>query len=913
MLLSLAETNEKSGAVPRSTSSWDQKALACLLAFGAVMSPSSARAGASFEDKLVANSSADAINARAREVLRSAACDAEYFFFLNAQTSWTSEDQLTALIAKLGYLIWADRSDTNERTCRGAGQARASAVYGMFDLLLPDEPDAKEKNKDKTSERNPFFWATHDRSTWKWHELHQLTTQDAPALNDRMAAFYGAECNNVITELTKVPDDPTNPTDDPTYQMTFSVTTACMRAQVNRVLADMGNFDFQQLGTTGAPCHLFGTTVGDWDVQVRDFVRIMFLDKKNSDLDLLDEPTRRHVSDHLISLSGALSPASYPLTACGNEEKEWGSAQDRIDEQSPGVGDYLTSVGEFFGWLAFLVIVLVVALSIILSVGTGVGGVIGAIITTVGAVGAVALVEVLMFGSIPETENHRFMIESSRYLKNQEILKEVPDADFAKKQSDVKDFLMARFKRVLSSDFDEYNGRPYQRYTLRSLLNLVDFADDPQVRLGAQMVLDYDMAKVAAGSYQGRRLVPFRRLMEHLAWIDGKDTNQTKYPGFRRLFDFGEAGDSGLLTMLLYSGDVTLFEGHRLDSSATVELVHVANSSYRPPRFVIDLALNKATPYLQRIHHGGFEIYSAGPGFLLTAGGVETEPANRLELPTSAEILHPETLLAMQLMPTFRNTDRGGGLPTTLMLGAFAPPNAGVPPESLAKYIRFEGPSRFEGPNIKFDNGVSSLTFDSNLCVWNGFACGYNLVIPAEFESCAVKHGTATGAVWTFFDTRKCGVGYNAPPPTPGSASDAGIVGSQPPRVFVAIYNNPTAPGNPGMLEVVPVAEGVDFDSFQKDVMGRNASMATDGYHTSAGHTVVWKAQQSDSRLEPNEAARVIAVDGVLQQEPQDWRFADGDVISGDGSGVVDIQSPDHSHSLHLDLSDTNNASRAEH
>ncbi len=930
MLLSWAKTTEKYGAVPRPNSSWGRRALVCLLAFGALVSTSSARADAGFEK--VADSSDTAINARANEVLRSGACDDEYFFFLNAETSWTDENQIAEVIAKLGYLIWALNSypNTSKPACQGTSRVTTSTVFNMFNLALPDDPKAREENKDKISERSPWFFATHDMNSWKFEETNPLKATNVSALNGRMKALYGDACSNVIQTIKPAGDaacpeplcwNPGNPgvAKDPIYSMTYSVTTDCMRAQVNRALSDMWNFDFEQLGSSAVPCHLFGLTQGEWDVKVRDFVRIMFLDKKNPNLNLLDDATRKRVSDDLISVSGALGPASYELTACGNQEKETGSAQDRIDQQSPSAGDFFSSVGDALGWLAFLLIILVVALSVVAAVGTGVGGVIGAIVAGAGAVGAIALIELLMYGSIPETENHRFMIESSRYLKNQEILKESYDADFAQKQSEVKEFLISRFKRVLSSDFDEYNARPYQRYTIRSLLNLVDFADDQQVKIGAQMALDYDMAKVAVGTYQGRRLVPFRRLMEHLAWIDGRDdaqkyTDPAKYPGFRRVFDFGVAGDSGLLTMLLYTGDVTLFYGHRVGDSGTAELVHVASSSYRPPQFVIDLALNKTTPYLQRIHHGGFEIYSAGPGFLLTAGGIETEPATRLELPTGTGILHPETLLAMQVIPTFRNTDRGGGLPTMLMLGASGPPDLtqGVPPESLAKYIRFEGPSRVEGPN-PFDSGTKSLTFDSNLCVWNGFACGYNLVIPPELDGCAVKSGTARGAVWTFIDTKNCGVGYYVPPPAPGTSNDPGSV-NNPPRVFVAIFNNSAAPGNPGMLEVVPATDKSDFDSFQKDVMNKNASMDILGvYHTSTGHDLSWQVHQSDSRLDPNDAARVVEVDGVAQQKPQDWRFADGDVISGDGSGIVDIQSPDHSHSLHLDLSDVNNPSRVEH
>jgi hypothetical protein len=62
--------------------------------------------------------------------------------------------------------------------------------------------------------------------------------------------------------------------------------------------------------------------------------------------------------------------------------------------------------------------------------------------------------------------------------------------------------------------FIEYNARPYQRYSIHAIRSLYDFARDQAIVMAAQNVLDVASAKTALGSSQGRRLVPFRRLME---------------------------------------------------------------------------------------------------------------------------------------------------------------------------------------------------------------------------------------------------------------------------------------------------------------------------------------------------------------------------------------------------------------
>src|SRR5262249_59614680 len=77
--------------------------------------------------------------------------------------------------------------------------------------------------------------------------------------------------------------------------------------------------------------------------------------------------------------------------------------------------------------------------------------------------------------NVPETENHRLMIESSRYLKNQIILKEQAQHANAGKlqaeQDEVKVWLLRYMGEIMRRDFAEYIARPYQPATLVRLLN----------------------------------------------------------------------------------------------------------------------------------------------------------------------------------------------------------------------------------------------------------------------------------------------------------------------------------------------------------------------------------------------------------------------------------------------------------
>lgn len=127
---------------------------------------------------------------------------------------------------------------------------------------------------------------------------------------------------------------------------------------------------------------------------------------------------------------------------------------------------------------------------------------------------------------IPETENHRLMIQAAKYLTNQLYFQEPvaeghPDHDNFDNDRNgqgnnpplvnvIPDMLNAYMTR----DFVEYNARNYQDFTMTALMNLADYAYDDRVRLAARMVLDYVSAKVAVSIENLRRSTPYRRRNE---------------------------------------------------------------------------------------------------------------------------------------------------------------------------------------------------------------------------------------------------------------------------------------------------------------------------------------------------------------------------------------------------------------
>ena len=78
-------------------------------------------------------------------------------------------------------------------------------------------------------------------------------------------------------------EPPKDPSSNPFATVTTHLTAGCLKAQIEFVLSQVSQGDFQP-GSSDIPCHLnpFDKTKGDWDMRMRTLVRILLLDKAQS-------------------------------------------------------------------------------------------------------------------------------------------------------------------------------------------------------------------------------------------------------------------------------------------------------------------------------------------------------------------------------------------------------------------------------------------------------------------------------------------------------------------------------------------------------------------------------------------------------------------------------------------------------
>jgi hypothetical protein len=214
----------------------------------------------------------------------------------------------------------------------------------------------------------------------------------------------------------------------------------------------------------------------------------------------------------------------------------------------------------------------------------------------------------LTCGLAPETENHILMREGARHLRNQWRFEygtpeERANPLYDNARNGHAKWLVGHLQELINAGFYEFNSMPYLSFTLRALLNLEAFPKNPEVRNGARRLLDSLSVQFAFGSLDLRRCAPFRR-QEYRAG----DTNLLE----DRLTPYMQVWTSG--SKLLYSQ--APFDSRE---ETPAELL-----PYRPPRAVREWVLEKPTHYFAKFGHGPVsspEIYSGGPGYLVSAGG----------------------------------------------------------------------------------------------------------------------------------------------------------------------------------------------------------------------------------------------------------------------------------------------------
>ncbi len=391
-----------------------------------------------------------------------------------------------------------------------------------------------------------------------------------------------------------------------------------------------------------------------------------------------------------------------------------------------------------------------------------------------------------------ETENHLLNMETSRFLTNQALYALTGDATYNNETNGTTAYMLSDLGGLLADDFNEYNSKTYQGYSLFAVQNLADYATDRRVKTAARMVLDFSSAKFSLSSIGLRRNAPYRR---HPGDYPNDSTDKTNV---HILNGFNSDSQTGRFT--LYTGlfqqlyDPTTTQA--LSKYLTGNMIEAFAGNYRPPRSVLYFMLEPKSPtFFERIHHAGIEIYSGTSQYLISAGG---EPTAELDT----------------IAGNGSFSDSGASVITSLT-------SAGAETKTNQQ-IRFDGTLASGGEAGIGTDGLASRNVET--CVGPRVACGVNLIIPSPYvpasciqrqTSCALRSSTPGG--WTFVNhsTSAC-----------NTSSPQG-------DFYVAAFNaSATAPTQDvhGLFEVYPVqSAGKSFSEFVQSVCDNNPAIRPNG------------------------------------------------------------------------------------
>jgi hypothetical protein len=467
---------------------------------------------------------------------------------------------------------------------------------------------------------------------------------------------------------------------------------------------------------------------------------------------------------------------------------------------------------------------------------------------------------------IPETENHRLMIESSRFLVNADIIARLESEgydhvdDVRADQAKVRKWLLQRLQHIAANDFREYNARPYTRYSLNAVLNLHDFASvhgDAAMQTAARIVLDLSAAKFAATSNRGRRVPPFRRRSEY----DGYGDNFAPGGDPANFYNCVEGCDHEVARAMLLSNQSQLLPGARVPDGSMPLLIYGATSSYRLPAPVLSNAVDRRA-LQQTIRHAGVERVFQRPAFTITAGGVPTE--------ATASVLGKSD-----------KSDLGVAAPTTIL-----PTVTGL---LLGAAFRFDGVGMHDKRR-------------ANTCVADGFACGVQPVLSDGFRACTEGIISGDDELW-FVSSPKCF------PSDPNNQSDPNKgLGFFLAARFVACPDTFCEHGRRwGVMDVFETAAAtgeaaaVAFEQFKRERSAALRAVQPDAsghanYKTAGGLQIEFSLAE--------QGPTVMAVNGA----PASLGGTAGDAIDADGRGRATLKGPGGP--VSIDFSDWTNPRR---
>ncbi|HOZ49608.1 MAG TPA: hypothetical protein PK468_23600 [Candidatus Hydrogenedentes bacterium] len=211
-------------------------------------------------------------------------------------------------------------------------------------------------------------------------------------------------------------------------------------------------------------------------------------------------------------------------------------------------------------------------------------------------------------GLVTDTENHHLMTEVTRYLRNQWLFDHGhAEAQYDNAANGLEAWLLGYLQEMVREGVYEFNSIPYLGFTIQALLTIEAFARSDDLSMTARYLLDTMNLQYALGSLDLRRCAPFRRRVERAGWtrLDQDPHTDAMRVWVSEPYVEGQA--------------LPAAEGHNR-FGLVAELL-----PYRLAPDVRAWVLAKPHEYFVRFGRGSAaspEIYSGGPGYLLSAGGV---------------------------------------------------------------------------------------------------------------------------------------------------------------------------------------------------------------------------------------------------------------------------------------------------
>jgi hypothetical protein len=335
---------------------------------------------------------------------------------------------------------------------------------------------------------------------------------------------------------------------------------------------------------------------------------------------------------------------------------------------------------------------------------------------------------------VPESENHQWLIRTTRYLHNDMQLATIDgdprDApywvrDFTpfppnidNNANGVNDYIRTVTSGWLNGDFKEYNSRPYGAYQIIGLLNLYDFSGEREIKNRAHEVLDFLSVKHTAESLDRARIAPYRRRI----------VNDSE-----NLLD----GDPLASMYQIWVGGMTqhwVMPGHMEE-----EMTLAASSGYAPPKILIDRMLRPArSTFFERFNgQGQREAGFGGPGYTIAGGGARTDCP------------YPLIGLDSVLIGHCKGSGNDGGVsePIVLLVHRNTLLRRRQAPFAVTDVVRAVG------------TGLQPNVHNSLACIYRNFACGAGVVRGHDtpWTNCKAKGKDSAGnPYWATQFTARC-------------------------------------------------------------------------------------------------------------------------------------------------------------